>query len=227
LNDIRPPAGAVGHAFGLDQAGQRAPYPVSSNMLRRAVEYGKESARDQGKWLRMFLYGAGLVVGVLVVFGILYIIGASVLSGGGGGGVSGAASATDLGTLLLVGSTASSALRRRVQNLVNWIRTHPKLAGAVFVEQFGELWFRGTITLTVTLNFAMMVVLMGDLFTRHPDLATEQVRWLGRMVPMSAFLSDVFNATAVALVLAYPAWVIGQTAGDYVERQQKKSEGGA
>jgi hypothetical protein len=110
--DVRPPAGAVGHAFGLDEAKQRAPYPVSANMLRRAVEYGKESARDQGKWLRMFLYGAGLVVGVLVIFGILYIIGASIL--GGGGGQSSGGGGTTLGMLGLLAGTARHSVWRHL-----------------------------------------------------------------------------------------------------------------
>lgn len=111
--DVRPPAGAVGHAFGLDEAKQRAPYPVSANMLRRAVEYGKESARDQGKWLRMFLYGAGLVVAVLVIFAILYIIGASVLGGGGGGQSSGGGGPT-LAMLGLFAATARHSLWARL-----------------------------------------------------------------------------------------------------------------
>jgi hypothetical protein len=112
--DIRPPAGAVGHAFGLDQAKQRAPYPVSANMLRKAVEIGKQSERDQGQWLRMFLYGAGLVVAVLVILAILYIIGASILGGGGGGGQPSGGGGTTLGMLGLLAGTARHSVWRHL-----------------------------------------------------------------------------------------------------------------
>lgn len=99
--DLRPPAGAVGYSFSLTQAKQRAPNPISANMVRRAVEYGKEIGRDDGQYMRGLLHGGGLILGTVIILAVLYIAGASIL-GGGGGGSGGGGGGQVLSTLLLL-----------------------------------------------------------------------------------------------------------------------------
>jgi len=100
--DARPPAPAVGWSFGTDQVKQRAPYPISPNMLRRAVEYGKESARGDGTAIKYLIIGALGMLGIIV---FLAVVGTALMNflGGGGGGGGSAQSATNLGLLLLAG----------------------------------------------------------------------------------------------------------------------------
>jgi hypothetical protein len=107
--DLRPPSGAVGYTFGLDQAKQRAPNAISANMVRRAVEYGKEIGRDDGQYMRGLLHGGGLILGTVIILAILYIVGASVLGGGGGGGGDGGGAV--LSTLLALAGPHIRAIR--------------------------------------------------------------------------------------------------------------------
>jgi len=107
--DLRPPAGAVGYTFSLTQAKQRAPNAISANMVRRAVEYGKEKARNEGRYMKGLLHGGGLVLGTLIIIAILYIVGASVLSGGGGGG--GGGGGTVLGALFALAGPRLKQIR--------------------------------------------------------------------------------------------------------------------
>jgi hypothetical protein len=100
--DLRPPAGAVGHSFSLTQAKQRAPNPISANMVRRAVEYGKEIGRDDGQYMRGLLHGGGLILGTVIILAVLYIAGASILGGGGGGSGGGGGQVLSM-LLLLIG----------------------------------------------------------------------------------------------------------------------------
>jgi len=108
--DLRPPAGAVGYSFGLDQAKQRAPNAISANMVRRAVEYGKEIGRDDGQYMRGLLHGGGLILGTVIILAILYIAGASIL-GGGGGGSGGGGGGQVLSALFLLAGPSVQALR--------------------------------------------------------------------------------------------------------------------
>lgn len=116
--NLRPPSPAVGFAFGLDEVKQRAPNAISGDMIRRAVEYGKESERaDVGGPLRYFLLGLGVAIGLVVLLGIL---GAVVLNltGGGGGGSSGGGGGENLGLLLLAaGPPARAMLEEKVDSL--------------------------------------------------------------------------------------------------------------
>lgn len=95
--DVRPPSPAVGFSFGLEQVKQRAPNAVSANMLRQAVEYGKESERGEDLALKYYLLGAASLLGVIV---LLVIIGGLFMNltgfggGGGGGGGGGAPAST-------------------------------------------------------------------------------------------------------------------------------------
>jgi hypothetical protein len=89
--DVRPPSPAVGFSFGLEQVKQRAPNAVSANMLRQAVEYGKESERGENLEARYLLIGMGIMLGVVIILGIigglfLNLTGGSGGGGGGGGG---------------------------------------------------------------------------------------------------------------------------------------------
>lgn len=107
--NLKPPAPAVGWAFGLDQAVQRAPNAISGNMVRRAVEYGKESVRTERSTLREFVLGAVFLLAVLFVLAVLYIAVQSLTGGGGGGGGSGG---KNLALLLAI---AGPALRDRLE----------------------------------------------------------------------------------------------------------------
>lgn len=110
--NLRPPSPAVGWSFGLDEVKQRAPNGVSANMLRRAVEYGKESERGEGGAVRYLLIGIGVMLGIIVVLGVLWAVLSSLLGGGGGGG-GGGGSATNLGLLALAAAPLGrSALAR-------------------------------------------------------------------------------------------------------------------
>lgn len=104
--DIRPPAGAVGHTFSLDQVRQRAPYPVTPNMIRRAVEHGKESERSTGEAIRYVLIGFAMAVALGVIGAVVYISGASILGGGGSTG----GSTTSLGYLLALATPSGRAV---------------------------------------------------------------------------------------------------------------------
>jgi hypothetical protein len=110
--DLRPPAGAVGYSFSLTQAKQRAPNAISANMIKRAVEYGKQMAREEGLYMRGLLHGAGLVIGTVVLLGLLYIVGAAVLGGGGGGAEAASGATNTTLNLLLVAATPASARLR-------------------------------------------------------------------------------------------------------------------
>lgn len=82
--DLRPPAGSIGYTFSMTQAKQRAPNPISANMIRRAVEYGKESERGAGELIKYIGYGVALTLGVLLIFlGFNWVL--QQIGGGGGG----------------------------------------------------------------------------------------------------------------------------------------------
>lgn len=100
--DLRPPAGAVGHTFSLTQAKQRAPNAISANMLRRAFEYGKEKAREDGLYRTGLLHGAGGVIAVVIILAVIYIAASAILGGGGGDG----GSTQTLGLLLWLAAPA-------------------------------------------------------------------------------------------------------------------------
>lgn len=117
--DIRPPAPAVGHAFGLEEVKQRAPNPVSPNMIRRAYEFGKQKARDQGRVLKI----AGIALGVglalaLTVMGFIWLLNQLGSSGGGGGGGDGGGGSVLSILSLLFAAPNRDMIRRRVTKFV-------------------------------------------------------------------------------------------------------------
>lgn len=103
--DIRPPSPAVGHAFGLDEVKQRAPNPVTSNLVYRSFEYGKEMAREDGKLLRVAAIALGIGLGLaLTVVGFLWLLNQLGGGGGGGSGSGGGGGGFALSMLLVIGS---------------------------------------------------------------------------------------------------------------------------
>lgn len=113
--DIRPPSPAVGHAFGLDEVKQRAPNPVTSNLVYRSFEYGKEMARDDGRILKVaaMALGIGLALALTVV-GFLWLLGQL---GGSGSGESGGGGGVSLG-LLMLAISHRGLLRDRLHRFV-------------------------------------------------------------------------------------------------------------
>jgi len=177
--DIRPPSGAVGHTFGLDEAKQRAPYPVSPNDIRRAVEFGKESERDAGEVLRAALYGAGAIIATIVVLGLLYIIGSSVLSGGGGGG--GGDSGTTLGLLAMTAAssprvqTVKEDILDTVRGAVSYAREKPgKTALRLLTHSVKVLAVASLLTGYVLATFTGGVF-WADYLATHPQVASPAV----------------------------------------------------
>ena len=114
--DVRPPAPAVGHAFGLEEVKQRAPNPVDPNMIRRAYEFGKQKARDQGRILKVAAMALGLGLALaLIVLGFVWILNQLGGSGGGEGG-----GGTVLSTLsLLFAAPNRDMLRRRLTKYIS------------------------------------------------------------------------------------------------------------
>ncbi|WP_367175093.1 hypothetical protein [Haloarcula rubripromontorii] len=115
---IRPPAPAVGHAFGLEEVKQRAPNPVNPNMIRRAYEFGKQKARDQGRVLKIaaIALGVGLAL-ALTVMGFIWLLNQLGSGGGGGGGDGGGGTVLSILSLLLAAPNRDM-LRRRVTNFI-------------------------------------------------------------------------------------------------------------
>ncbi|MFY4814530.1 hypothetical protein ACOJIV_17805 [Haloarcula sp. AONF1] len=118
--NIRPPAPAVGHAFGLEEVKQRAPNPVNPNMIRRAYEFGKQKARDQGRVLRIAAIALGLGLALaLIVMGFIWLLNQLGTSGGGGGGGGDGGSGSVLSILsLLFAAPNRDMLRRRVSKFI-------------------------------------------------------------------------------------------------------------
>lgn len=178
--DIRPPSGAVGHTFGLDEAKQRAPYPVSPNDIRRGVEFGKESERDAGEVLRAAMYGAGAIIGTIVVLGLLYIIGSSVLSGGGGGS-SGSGSGTTLGLFLLAaGPTArADAVKQELvdtgKEAIENVQRNPKQTGLRLLTSAAKGLAAATLMIGYVLATLTGAVFWGEYLATHPTVASPAV----------------------------------------------------
>lgn len=203
--DLRPPANSVGHTFSLTQAKQRAPNAISANMLRRAFEYGKEKARQEGLYMRGLLHGGGLVLGTLIILAILYIVGMSVLGGGGGSGGGGGGGGAVLSSLLL---TASPRLREGladvrddVAELATWIRRHPKLAAFLAARQLVGGATAITLGVGYLLATATGAVYWNEYLESHPQLATETVAWFGGQIAFTAWLSQLYWIAVAALPL--------------------------
>lgn len=199
--DIRPPSGAVGHTFGLDEAKQRAPYPVSPNDIRRAVEFGKESERDAGEVLRAALYGAGAIVGTLVVLGLLYIIGSAVLGGGGGG--DGGGSGTVLGTLLLAAAPKAAVadvkheLVNRIKRAVASARRNPVPTALRVLTRLASVFAVASLLIGYVLATLTGAVFWGQYLATHPGIAS----------PAVAQTLETLYLIAISAPLAVGVWV--------------------
>jgi len=200
--DLRPPAGAVGYSFGLDQAKQRAPNAISGNMVRRAVEYGKEIGRDDGQYMRGLLHGGGLILGTVIILAILYIIGASVLGGGGSGGGGGqvlsvllALAGPRLGSLL-------SELKSDAEYMRKQIRRHPWKFALASVRGI----VRGLAFATALTGYQLMLltsaVFWGEWFVEHPGAARETLWVAGNTVAQPTMMGVLHWAAATAPLLA-------------------------
>ncbi|WP_435067699.1 hypothetical protein [Haloplanus sp. C73] len=207
--DLRPPAGAVGYSFSLTQAKQRAPNAISANMVRRAVEYGKEKARNEGRYMKGLLHGGGLVLGTLIILAILYIIGASVLGGGGGGGGGGGQVLSILA--LLAGPRLKSVwgeIRDEFSLYWNAIREDPILAVWVAFSSLlkvatGGLFLIGYVLATIT-----GALFWGQFLDRHPEVATTTVQWIGGPQPFSAVLGDFYWMAMAAPLVGFCYWYV-------------------
>lgn len=197
--DLRPPSGAVGYSFSLDQAKQRAPNAISANMIKRAVEYGKQMAREEGLYMRGLLHGAGLIIGTIVILALLYIIGASVLGGGGGGG-GGESAGTTLGLLLLAVTPARDKLRDEINELWTSVKEDPKESAYRALQiLFGSL---SAAALWMGYVLAMLTggVFWGQWFDAHPEIASEQTQWFFGETTRAAAVGDLFTWALVAPV---------------------------
>jgi len=115
--DLRPPSGAVGWSFGTDEVAQRAPNAVSSNMLKRAYDYGFEEAMGDGGRIRTLLMGMGIMLGIVLLLGILGAVFLNLTSGGGGGGGGGGGQTLSFLALLAGTGAGRAAVLNRLRTL--------------------------------------------------------------------------------------------------------------
>jgi hypothetical protein len=205
--DLRPPAGAVGYSFSLTQAKQRAPNPISANMVRRAVEYGKEIGRDDGQYMRGLLHGGGLILGTVIILAVLYIAGASILGGGGGG--SGGGGGQVLSALLaLAGPRVTGAWAEIRDSLAEGYRTakeHPIAAALAFLRANLAVTAAATLMLGYIVMLMTQVLFWNEYLADNPELAAETVNWFGAST-FEAFLGDVYFVAMLG-PLAVLLWV--------------------
>jgi len=197
--DLQPPAGAVGHTFSLTQAKQRAPNAISANMVRRAVEYGKEKARQEGLYMKGLLHGGGLVLGTLIVIALLYIVGGAVLGGGGGSGGSGGGSGgVVFGSLLLASTARFDDVRDEVTDELAELYESTKADpwGAVLGAVSGLLSSLTIATGAIGYTLAMLTggIYFEEYLSTHPEIASTEVVWLfGDLTPIEVVLGDLFT----------------------------------
>ncbi|WP_251342429.1 hypothetical protein [Haloplanus halophilus] len=216
--DLRPPAGAVGYSFSLTQAKQRAPNAISANMIRRAVEYGKEKARNEGLYMKGLLHGGGMILGTLIIIALLYIIGGAVLGGGGGGGGSGGGGGGFVfGSLLLLAGPrlgrARDELKADLEQMREQIRRHPR--------QFALASLRGILlglsAATAMIGYCLMLltsaVFWGEWFGTHPTVASEPLWVAGQSVPLATVVGLLHWIAAAAPVLLLLYWYTDRLAG--------------
>lgn len=84
--DLSSPSGYGGYAFSLKSAIQRVPFAISPMALKYAEERGKQSQKQDGRTVRMFILGliAGFLLPIIMI-GFLWLLGQ--IGGGGGGSV--------------------------------------------------------------------------------------------------------------------------------------------
>jgi hypothetical protein len=218
--DLRPPAGAVGYSFGLDQAKQRAPNAISANMVRRAVEYGKEIGRDDGQYMRGLLHGGGLILGTVIILAILYIVGASILGGGGGGGSDGGGAV--LSSLFAVAGPrlkrAWAELRAEFGSYRDTMKEHPLYFGWVAAEGLLSVATAGLFMIGYVLATLTGSIFWGEFLADHPEVANATVQWIGGPTSAAAFLADLYWLAMLAPMVGFLYWYV-RLADDVVRQR--------
>jgi hypothetical protein len=202
--DLRPPAGAVGYSFGLDQAKQRAPNAISANMVRRAVEYGKEIGRDDGQYMRGLLHGGGLILGTVIILALLYIIASAVLGGGGGG--SGGDGGEVLSVLLALAGPRLGDLLGELKSDAEYMRKQIRRRPWKFALASFRGIVRGLAFATALIGYQLMlltsVVFWGEWFVEHPS-AGREMQWIaGNTVALPTVVGVLHWVAATAPLLA-------------------------